>query len=90
MAALAFLYALFSSAAMGVPGVLVVPMSRELGWTIGEISAPFGLRLALFGLIAPFAGGLMLRYGPRRMVGYSGAMLVVGLLVGIFTTEKWQ
>lgn len=90
MAALAFLYALFSSAAMGVPGVLVVPMSRELGWTIGEISAPFGLRLALFGLIAPFAGGLMLRYGPRRMVGYSGAMLVVGLLIGMSTTEKWQ
>jgi len=90
MAALAFLYSLFSSAAMGVPGVLIVPMSRELGWTIGELSAPFGLRLALFGLIAPFAGGLMLRYGPRRMVGYSGALLVAGLLLGIATTEKWQ
>ena len=90
MAALAFLYALFSSAAMGVPAVLIVPMSQELGWTIGELSAPFGLRLALFGLIAPFAGGLMLRYGPRRMVGWSGALLVIGLLVGIVTTEKWQ
>ncbi|MEY4265753.1 MAG: hypothetical protein RIS90_288 [Pseudomonadota bacterium] len=90
MAALAFLYSLFSSAAMGVPGVLVVPMSRELGWTIGELSAPFGLRLALFGLIAPFAGGLMLRYGPRRMVACSGALLVAGLLLGIATTEKWQ
>lgn len=90
MAALAFLYSLFSSAAMGVPSVLIVPMSKELGWTIGELSAPLGLRLALFGLIAPFAGGLMLRYGPRRMVGLSGALLVVGLLVGIATTEKWQ
>ena len=28
MAALAFLYSLFSSAAMGVPGVLIVPMSK--------------------------------------------------------------
>ena len=90
MAALAFLYALFSSAAMGVPAVLIVPMSQELGWTIGELSAAFGLRLALFGLIAPFAGGLMLRYGPRRMVAFSGALLVAGLLVGIGTTEKWE
>ena len=48
MAALAFFYSLFSSAAMGVPGVLIVPMSQELGWTIGELSAPLGLRLALF------------------------------------------
>lgn len=90
MATLAFLYALFSSAAMGVPGVLIVPMSKELGWSIGELSAPLGLRLALFGLVAPFAGGLMLRYGPRKIVGMSGALLVVGLLIGIVTTEKWQ
>jgi sugar phosphate permease len=90
MAALAFLYSLFSSAAMGVPGVLIVPMSQELGWTIGELSAPLGLRLALFGLVAPFAGGLMLRYGPRLMVAVSGALLIIGLLIGIVTTEKWQ
>lgn len=90
MAALAFLYSLFSSAAMGVPGVLIVPMSKELGWSIGELSAPLGLRLALFGLIAPFAGGLMLRYGPRRMVSLSGVLLMLGLLMGMATTEKWQ
>ena len=67
MVALTFTYALFSSSAMGVPSVLIVPMSKELGWSIGELSAPQGLRLALFGLAAPLAGGLMLRYGPRRM-----------------------
>lgn len=90
MAALAFMYSLFSSAAMGVPGVLIVPMSKELGWSISELSAPLGLRLSLFGLIAPFAGGLMLRYGPRRMVGLSGILLILGLLLSISITEKWQ
>lgn len=90
MAVLAFMYALFSSAALGVPGVLIIPMSKDLGWTLGELSAPLGLRLALFGLIAPFAGGLMLRYGPRKMVGASGVLLIIGLLIGIATTEKWQ
>lgn len=75
---------------MGVPSVLIVPMSADLGWSIGELSAPTGLRLALFGLAAPLAGGLMIRYGPRKMVFISGAMLVSGLIISIFTTEKWQ
>jgi sugar phosphate permease len=88
MAALTF--AMFSSSAMGVPSVLIVPMARDLGWSIGELSAPQGLRLALFGLAAPLAGGLMLRYGPRRMVALSGAMLLAGLAMSIATTEKWQ
>ncbi|MDQ6685823.1 MAG: MFS transporter [Pseudomonadota bacterium] len=90
MVALAFVYAVFSSSAMGVPSVLIVPMAKELGWSIGELSAPQGLRLALFGLTAPFAGGLMLRYGPTRMVVWSGALLMVGLGIAISTTEKWQ
>jgi sugar phosphate permease len=90
MVALTFAYAVFSSAAMGVPSVLIVPMSKELGWSIGELSAPQGLRLALFGLAAPLAGGLMLRYGPRRMVALSGALLLAGLALSIVTTEKWQ
>jgi sugar phosphate permease len=90
MVALAFFYAVFSSSAMGVPSVLIVPMSKELGWSIGELSAPQGLRLALFGLTAPLAGGLMLRYGPRRMVMLSGALLMAGLAIAATTTEKWQ
>jgi MFS family permease len=34
--------------------------------------------------------GLMLRYGPRRMVMLSGALLMVGLAIAAITTEKWQ
>ena len=90
MAALTFTFAMFSSSAMGVPSVLIVPMARDLGWSIGELSAPQGLRLALFGLAAPLAGGLMLRYGPRRMVALSGVLLLAGLALSIVTTEKWQ
>src|SRR6185369_6523320 len=90
MVALAFMYAVFSTSAMGVPSILMLPMAKDLGWSIGELSAPQGLRLALFGLAAPFAGGLMLRYGPRRMVMLSGALLLVGLCVSIVTTQKWQ
>ncbi len=90
MTALAFAYAVFSSSAMGVPSVLIIPMAKELGWSIGDLAAPQGLRLALFGLAAPLAGGLMLRYGPRLMVAVSGALVLVGLALSIATTQKWQ
>jgi predicted MFS family arabinose efflux permease len=90
MLVLTFLYAMFSTSAMGVPAVLILPMSKELGWSIGELAAPQGLRVALFGLCAPLAGGLMIRYGVRRMVAISGALLMAGLLVSITMTQKWQ
>ena len=47
MVALAFFSALFATASVGVPSVLIVPMSKDLGWSIGEIAAPTGLRLSL-------------------------------------------
>lgn len=90
MVALAFVYSLFSSASLGVPAVLIRPMSQELGWTIGELSGPQGLRFALFGLIAPFAGGMMLRYGSRRMLGIAGILVLGGLLLTAVMTERWQ
>jgi hypothetical protein len=71
MLAVTFLYTVFATSAMGAPAVLILPMSQELGWSIGELAAPRGLRLAIFGLCAPLAGGLMLRHGPRRMTALS-------------------
>jgi len=35
MVFLAFTHSMFSAAAMGVPSVLIVPMAKDLGWTIG-------------------------------------------------------
>ena len=33
--------------------------------------------VALFGLVAPFAGGMILLYGPRRMLSCSALLLMV-------------
>ena len=56
VAALVFLNAIFSAAALGVPAVLIAPMARDLGLTVGDLSAPQGLRFALFGLVARETG----------------------------------
>lgn len=88
--AIAFGFVLASSAAMGVVSVLVPAISSDLGWSLGEISGPMALRFVLFGLIAPFAGALMLRYGTRGVVGWSAMLLLVGLLLSMTMTQKWQ
>jgi sugar phosphate permease len=89
-AALTFLYVLFSSSALGITAVLIKPMSEQLGLSISELSASQGLRFALFGLAAPFAGGLMLRYGPRRMVAVSGVLSLLGLLLTATMTSRLE
>jgi predicted MFS family arabinose efflux permease len=90
MVTLTFGYVVCSSAALSIPGVLLVPMSREFGWSLGELSGPLGLRMTLFGLIAPFAGGLMLRYGPRAVLTGSAALLIAGLVLATAMTAKWH
>ncbi len=88
--ALTFLYGLVASTAMTIPGVLVIPIAHEFGWTIGDVSSAMALRLFLFGAIAPFAGALLVRYGLRRMIVASATLLVVGLILAITMTAKWQ
>src|ERR1700730_5343653 len=90
VAALAFFYILFASSTVGIPSVLIRPISDELGLTISELSASQGVRFALFGLVAPFAGGLMMRYGPRRMVALSGSLTLLGLLMTATMTTQLQ
>lgn len=90
MVGLTFVYVLCSSAVMSIPGVLLVPMSKEFGWTIGELSGPLGLRMALFGMVAPFAGALIMRYGPRAILTTSAGLLIVGMMLAMVMTNRWQ
>lgn len=46
--------------------------------------------MTLFGLVAPFAGGLILLYGPRKVLMGSAILLIAGLLVAITMTARWQ
>jgi sugar phosphate permease len=85
-----FLTMLATSASVGLPGVLIVPLRAEFGWDTGAISGPLALRLALYGLVGPFAAALMLRYGLRTVVCTALALIMVGLGLATFMTEIWQ
>ena len=52
---------------VGAPGVLLLPLQREFGWSTAEISAAMAIRLLLFGLMGPFAAALINRFGVRQV-----------------------
>ncbi len=90
MTALALGYGVCASATLAIPGVLLVPMAAEFGWSIGDLSGPLALRMALFGLVAPFAGALMLRYGPRAVLVASAVLMIAGLLHAMTMSTLWE
>lgn len=90
MAAVTFVVMLTTASALGAPGVLMPPLEKEFGWTTAEISRALALRLLLFGLIAPFAASLMIRFGLKRVVGLAIVLILTGLALSTRMTERWQ
>ncbi len=90
VATVTFVISLATSGAVGIPGALILPLSREFGWDTGEISSALALRLLLFGLMAPFAAALIERYGVRRIVITAIVLIVSGLGGALAMTRVWQ
>jgi sugar phosphate permease len=79
-----------TAGAIGVPGALILPLTKEYGWDVAQISSALALRLVLFGLMAPFAAALIERYGVRNIVLTAVAMIIAGLLVAVGMRHVWQ
>ncbi|MGE0225040.1 MAG: MFS transporter [Acetobacteraceae bacterium] len=90
MVGLTFLTTVCSSAAIGMPGVLILPISQEFGWGRGDVSGAMALMLVLYGGMAPFAGALLRRYGVRRMVAIASFTAVLGLLGATQMSARWH
>ena len=90
VAAITFLTALSSSAALGLPGALLKPLSREFGWSVDQISTALAVRFALFGLMGPFSALLMERFGLRNVMVTALAVIAAGLGLVRQMTDFWQ
>ncbi len=90
MIAVTFLTVLVSAASISAPGVFIVPLEKEFGWSNAEISTALSIRLLLFGLVAPFAAALMNRYGLRNVVVSALSLILAGMLTSLFMTQVWQ
>jgi len=90
MVGVTFLTALISAGAVGAPGVFIVPLQQEFGWTTAEISSALLIRFILFGLMAPFAAALLNRYGLRNVTLSALLIVTSALLASLAMTKLWQ
>jgi sugar phosphate permease len=88
--AITFLVLLISAAIRATPGVLIVPLEQEFGWSRATISFAISINLLLYGLIGPFAAGFVNRYGPRRVMAVSAFLIGLGALATITMKHPWQ
>src|SRR4051794_35702868 len=83
--------ALLSSAAFrAVPGVLMVPLQDEFGWSRATISAAVSINLVVFGLSGPFGAAVGERVGVRRVVTVALAMIAAAAALTTQVTQPWQ
>ena len=85
-----FLTMLVVAGAVGAPGVFIVPLQKEFGWSAADISGALAIRFLLFGGMGPFAAAFMNRFGVRRMMLISLSIVIGGLLLSLGMTQLWQ
>ncbi len=79
--------------AMGVraaPGVIIVPLEKAFGWSVGTISGAVSVNILLVGLTGPFMTGLMETFGLRRTILVCLGLLFAGTAMSAFITDSWQ
>ncbi|HEV7657402.1 MAG TPA: MFS transporter [Mycobacteriales bacterium] len=90
VAAVTFLTLLGASGFRSTPGVLIVPLQDEFGWSRTVISAAVSVNLVLFGLAGPFAAAAMNRFGIRRVVLAGLGLVAAGSGLTVWMTASWQ
>jgi sugar phosphate permease len=90
VAAITFAALLLTAAIRAMPSVLIVPLENEFHWTPASISSIISVNLVLYGLIGPFAAGLIQRFGPRKVMLVSLALLGAGVACTAFVSRLDQ
>ena len=72
------------------PGVLIIPLEREFGWSRAMIGGAVAVNLLIYGLAAPFAAAVVERFGMRRVVVVALTLMAVGAGLTTQMTAAWQ
>jgi MFS family permease len=72
------------------PGVLIVPLQHEFGWSRATISLAVSLGLVCFGLAAPFSAALMERFGVQRVMLVALVTVAAGASLTTVMNAAWQ
>jgi sugar phosphate permease len=88
--AVTFFTMVTTAATMSAPGVLIVPLQQEFGWSTEQISTALAIRIVLYGLFGPFAAAFMNRFGVRSVIICAITLISTGLLASLVMTQLWQ
>src|SRR5437763_6367432 len=88
--AVTFVTLLAAAGIRSAPGVLIIPLEREFGWTRATVSFAVSINLFLYGLSGPFIAGLMDRLGIRRVMVTSLALVATAVALTTVMTTSWQ
>ena len=90
VAGVTFLVLLIGAGIRATPGVLIVPLEHEFGWSDATISTAVAINILLYGLIGPFAVAVMERFGLRRTVCGALLLLTAGVAMTALMNAPWQ
>jgi sugar phosphate permease len=90
VALVTFVVLITTAGIRATPGLLMVPLESEFGWSRAVISAAVAINIAFFGLIGPFAASAMDRWGVRRLVAAAVALLAISVALTTRMTTEWQ
>jgi sugar phosphate permease len=90
IAGVTFIVLIGTAGIRATPGVLMVSLEAEFGWSRAVISSAVAINIALFGLLGPFAASLMDRWGLRRVVLGALALLAVSVALTTRMQNQWQ
>lgn len=90
VAGLTFVTLLVAAGIRSAPGVMMVPLETEFGWSRATISVAISVNLLLYGLMAPFAAALMDRFGVRQTMVVALSVLAIGVATTTAMGAPWQ
>src|SRR5512139_3374414 len=85
-----FAVLLVAAAIRATPGVVIVPLEREFGWSRASISSAISVNLLLYGLMGPFTAALTERIGIRGTMALAMSLLAGALFLATGMRETWH
>jgi len=90
IAGVTFLTLLITAGIRSTPGILIVPLEQEFGWSRATISLAVSVNLLLYGLMGPFAAAYFDRFGLRRTMSVALLLLALGVSTTTLMTQPWH
>jgi predicted MFS family arabinose efflux permease len=85
-----FIVLLVAAAIRATPGVLIVPLEHDLGWSRTMVSTAVSINLLLYGIAGPFCAAIAERIGVRRMMALAMVLLAGAIALATRIREPWQ